>query len=159
MNMTLSRDRLISLIAGTATAVLVAGLARAEGHVYPIVSEKYKAECGASCHVAYPPQLLGAASWKGIMDGLAKHFGSDASLDGKTAKEITAYLEANAGRGKKTGDGLRITEARWFRHEHGEELSPAIWKHAKVKSAANCEACHLQAAQGDYGERSLRVPR
>ena len=160
MNSTLNRKRTLGLLAGVAAAVLLAGVARAGEHVYPLRSEKYKVECGGSCHVAYPPQLLGAASWRGIMDGLEKHFGSDASLDPKAAREIADYLDANAGRGKKArGDSLRITEAGWFQHEHGEELSPAVWKNPKVKSAANCEACHIQAAQGDYSERTLRVPR
>lgn len=160
MNSTLNRKRALSLLAGAVAAILVAGLARAGEHVYPLRSEKYKAECGGSCHVAYPPQLLGAASWKGIMDGLEKHFGSDASLDAKTAREIADYLDANAARRTKSGsEGLRITETRWFQHEHSEDLSPAVWKHPKVKSAANCDACHIQAAQGDYSERTLRVPR
>jgi hypothetical protein len=159
MKSTLKGGRVPGLLAGAVAAILAAGLARGGEHAYPIRSEKYKAECGA-CHVAYPPQLLGAAGWKGVMDGLARHFGTDASLDARTVREIGEYLDANAARRSKGGgDGLRISETRWFRHEHGEELSPAVWTHPKVKSAANCEACHTQASLGDYGERTLRVPR
>ena len=124
-------------------------------------TSKYKSECGA-CHVAYPPALLPEASWGRLMGSLDKHFGSDASLDARSAREISDFLGANAGTRKKVaGEAgtLRITETRWFRHEHGEELSPAVWKNPKVKSAANCEACHTRAALGDYGERSLAVPR
>jgi hypothetical protein len=55
----------------------------------------YKVEC-ASCHMAYPPGLLGQKNWKSIMTGLDKHFGTDASLDPKTQNEITQWLIKNA---------------------------------------------------------------
>jgi hypothetical protein len=32
-----------------------------------------------SCHIAYPPQMLDAHSWLHMMNGLANHFGTDAS--------------------------------------------------------------------------------
>ena len=143
------------------TTVLLVGEVCAGEHAYNVSNAKYTAECG-SCHVAYPPALLPSTAWDRLMNSLDKHFGSDASVDAKTAQEIKAFLDANSGTGRKgAGDGgtLRITETRWFQREHGEELSPAVWKNPKVKSAANCEACHTRAAQGDYGERSLRVPR
>src|SRR5690606_37122372 len=44
----------------------------------------YQEECGA-CHLPYPPGLLPAASWQRIMQDLAHHFGTDASLDAATA--------------------------------------------------------------------------
>lgn len=130
-------------------------------HVYDVSNAKYRGECGA-CHIAYPPALLPAQSWDRLMTNLDKHFGSDASVDAATAKEIGDFLRANAGvKRKVTADtaSLRISEASWFKREHGEELSPAVWKSPKVKSPSNCEACHLQAAQGDFSERSIRVPR
>lgn len=121
----------------------------------------YQSEC-AACHVAYPPQLLSAASWRAVMDGLGKHFGSDASLDPAIHAEILRYLEANAGRRDTVAAGkpqLRITETRWFVREHSEELPRGIWKHPAVKSAANCAACHTAADKGDFSERTLRLPK
>ena len=53
---------------------------------------KWVAECGA-CHLAYPPRFLPAESWREMMSGLDKHFGSDASLDAETAREISIFLE------------------------------------------------------------------
>lgn len=50
--------------------------------------KSYDTEC-ASCHMAYPPGLLGQKNWQNIMSGLNKHFGTDASLDAKTQTEIT----------------------------------------------------------------------
>ncbi|MDP3827378.1 MAG: cytochrome C, partial [Polaromonas sp.] len=34
----------------------------------------------------------------------------------------------------------------------------AVWKHASVKSAANCAACHTAADKGDYNDDNLRFP-
>ena len=119
----------------------------------------YAAECG-SCHVAYPPALLPAASWRAVLDGLGKHFGTDASTDAGALAELRAYLDANAGGVRRTGaatPGLRITETDWFRREH-RKVPGATWTGAAVKSAANCAACHTGAESGDYSERGIRVP-
>jgi nitrate/TMAO reductase-like tetraheme cytochrome c subunit len=96
------------------------------------------------------------------MSGLDQHFGTDASLDAQTSAEILAFLERNAGPQRRSDASqpiLRITETAWFKHEHEEELPASIWQHPKVKSPANCGACHTQAENGDYSESTLRVPR
>ena len=56
---------------------------------------KYQQEC-AACHLAYPPGLLPAASWQRLMGNLPQHFGTDASLDPATVKEIGQWLQAHA---------------------------------------------------------------
>lgn len=141
-------------------AVFASGIAAANGHVFTATHPTWKSECG-SCHIAYPPQLLPARSWRALMANLPDHFGVDASLDAKSLAEVSAFLEQNAGRERDSSAEpvLRITETRWFRHEHEEELAPTIWRHPKVKSAANCAACHTRAEQGDFSERSLIIPR
>lgn len=128
---------------------------------FPVNHPAYQQECG-SCHVAYPPQMLSAASWRAVMGGLGKHFGTDASLDEKTHSEILRFLESHAGKRSTDLNGkplLRITETRAFVHEHSEELPRGIWKHPAVKTAANCQACHTAAEKGDYSERTLRLPK
>jgi hypothetical protein len=123
----------------------------------------WQTECG-SCHVAFPPRLLPAESWQAVMSGLDKHFGSDASLDAPSAREIGAFLDKNAGSNRHTTSGkqgqpiLRITETRWFVREH-DEVSDRTWNNPKVKSAANCAACHTEAESGNYSERSIRIPK
>lgn len=148
-------------ILGTVSlATLAWSDAHADGKRFSLDNPVYKAECG-SCHVPYPPALLSAASWQGVLSDLAKHFGSDASVDAQQLAELRKYLEQNAGRGRRvdaTQPALRITETAWFRHEH-DEVPAAIWKSAAVKSPANCPACHTAAATGDYSERGIRVPR
>jgi hypothetical protein len=150
-------------IAGGLSAALLgllAGSAVAEPETYPLTHAAYRTECG-SCHVAYPPQFLDAQSWQAIMSQLDKHYGTDASLDAKTADEVRAYLVGSASRkaAPPASKSLpRITEARWFVREHDEVPAP-MWKSEAVKSPANCSACHTKADQGSYSERTLRVPR
>jgi hypothetical protein len=129
------------------------------------LSPTYKEECG-SCHVAYPPALLPAASWRKLMEGLDRHFGSDASLDPAKTKEITRFLAANAGpeaatRNTRAQPPLRITETDWFRREHRDGhdgITRAVWQLPSVKSPANCGACHQGAADGDFSEDRIAIP-
>lgn len=125
-----------------------------------LINAKWKEECGG-CHIAYPPRFLPAKSWRALMSGLDKHFGSDASIDPAAAQEITAYLEKNSDQRRQQSTGkviLRISETRWFKSAH-EEVSSRAWKKPQVKSASNCIACHRQADMGDFSERNARIPR
>lgn len=119
----------------------------------------WKAECG-SCHVAYPPSLLPADSWRALMSSLDQHFGVDASVDTKSAVEIGAFLVKHAGkaRGVTAKPILRITATPWFKHEH-DEVNAALWQHALVKTPANCAACHRAAEQGNFSERGIHLPK
>ena len=94
------------------------------------------------------------------MSGLAKHFGTDASLDSKTQTELTQWLVKNATTRQKyseTAPENRISKTAWFIREH-DEVSPDVWKRAGIKSPANCGACHIDAANGVFSEKNIRVP-
>ena len=147
----------LGLLAGM---VLIAHEAMAGGGVNTPVDDRWKAECG-SCHIAYPPRLLPARAWRRVMSQLDRHFGTDATLDPPAVAQIASYLESNAAAGRAAqsdASGLRITETAWFVREHAE-VPIASWTHSAVKSASNCAACHRLAAQGDFRERSVRIPR
>ena len=146
-------------VAIAAVAFAHMALADGNGRNVPLLP-LYKQEC-AACHVAYPPTLMPAASWSRIMANLPKHFGTDASLDQTTAKELSSWISAHAGTYKRVSEEPpqdRITRTAWFDRKH-REVSPATWKLASVKSAANCGACHTQADAGDFNERNIRTPR
>lgn len=121
---------------------------------------KLQQECGA-CHMAYAPGLLPAASWRKIMSGLDKHFGTDATLSAPENREITAYLVDHASnRWLAPSAPLRITEAIWFQRKHdGHEIAAAVWNRPAVKSRANCQACHIDAEKGDFDEHRVRIPQ
>lgn len=127
----------------------------------------YRAEC-ASCHMAYPPGMLPAASWRRVMGGLDRHFGENASLDAATRDDITAFLvlwsaeNTNPKYRRKYAENpasppLRITSTVWFRHKH-DEIRPDVFRRKGVGSAANCVACHRQAEHGDFDDDSVRIP-
>lgn len=121
-------------------------------------NSKWKQECG-SCHMAFAPGLLPAESWRKMMGGLDKHFGTDAALTARENHEITDFLVKNASKRWRAHNApLRITETIWFQRKH-DELAAAVWQRASIKSAANCVACHLDADKGDFEEHRVRIPR
>jgi hypothetical protein len=123
---------------------------------------KFEQECGA-CHIAFPPGMMPAVSWQHIMDGLHRHFGTDATLDPQTAQEIGAWLQARAGTFRRVSEpppADRITRTAWFVRQHREgEIPAAVWKRASVGSPSNCAACHPGAARGDFDEDRVRIPK
>lgn len=153
----------MSLAAAALLSLLTSGLAHAERGergfaVAPLA--KHQQEC-SSCHVAYPPGLLPAASWQRIMGQLDKHYGTDASMDAATTREIAAWLQAHAGTDRHAREEPpqdRISKAGWFVRQH-DEVSSSTWKRASIGSAANCSACHADAAKGDFNEHKVRVPK
>ncbi|MEY4749060.1 MAG: hypothetical protein RIQ60_1274 [Pseudomonadota bacterium] len=161
-------------LAASALSLLLSGQAqarddddhvrRASGHRTRVAAmaapPAYEQECGA-CHVAYPPGLLPAASWQRLLGHLDKHFGVDASLDAAATRQITAYVESQAGTSRRVREEPaqdRITRSAWFVRKHGE-VSARTWSLPAVKSASNCSACHAQAQQGDFNEHDVRIPR
>jgi hypothetical protein len=152
-----------------AAAVSLVSPARAEGNEHQGRQQRsaaatalplYAQECGA-CHLAFPAQLLPAASWQRLMGGLDKHFGVDASLDTAAAKPISAWLQHNAATSSQMAGSPpddRITRSRWFVRQH-DEVRAAVWKRASVHSPANCTACHAGAARGDFDEDGVRIPK
>lgn len=121
---------------------------------------KFQQEC-SSCHIAYSPGLLPAESWRKVMNGLDKHFDTDASVDAQDKQEITDFLVKNSSnRWSAPTAPLRITESAWFKRKHdAHEVSPSVWKNPQVKSPANCGACHTQAERGSFNERDIKMPR
>ena len=131
---------------------------RMPAHIPPA----YQQECG-SCHLAYPPGFLPAQSWQRLMAGLDKHYGTDAALDPATVQQLAGWLQAHAGTYKRVSTTPppqdRITQSAWFVRKHRQVDSPLVWKHASVKSAANCAACHAKADQGRLDDDELTFPR
>lgn len=128
--------------------------------VPPVKNEIVLKECGA-CHMAFQPAFLPARSWNRILDGLADHFGEDASLAADKVEIIRAYLTANSGdvvmqgRARKYmqwvapgGVPQRITENPDFLRKH--PFPDSVWQDPKVVAKSNCAACHSGAERGRY---------
>lgn len=135
--------------------------AAADGPRTPVpLLPAYQQEC-AACHIAYPPNLLPAASWQRLMQNLPRHFGTDASVDAATLQVLTTWLTGTSARTARTSAAPpddRITRSPWFVREH-REVPAATWKLPAVRSASNCAACHTRADEGDFDEHSIRIPR
>ncbi len=119
----------------------------------------FNTEC-TSCHIGYAPGLAGEANWRGIMGGLDKHFGVDASIDEKSRQTISAWLLSHAAKGSRYASAspeFRISTSRWFVRQH-DEVSSKVWRRASVKSPSNCGACHGGADKGDFDEDRVRIP-
>ena len=134
------------------------------------VNSLHQQSCGG-CHLAYPPGLLPARSWRKLVEEQAQHFGEDLGLDQARKRELKAYLEAYAsdaswgklGRKMMRGLGsdvpLRITETPYILKKHrGRHLPPGALQRKTVGSLANCGACHPGAARGDFDDDAVRVP-
>lgn len=145
----------------TACGLCTLGTAVADGaRAMPrAVPPSYQQEC-ASCHIAYPPDMLPARSWQRLMNGLDHHFGTDASIDAATVTQLSTWLQAHAADGQRAAQEPpqdRITRAAWFERKH-REIETAVWQLPAVKSAANCAACHVGAEQGRFDDDDLRTP-
>jgi nitrate/TMAO reductase-like tetraheme cytochrome c subunit len=151
----------LALLTATLAAAMVSGNAHADEHMARLTPPPvYVQECGA-CHVAYPAQFLPAASWQRVMSKLKQHYGTDASLDAPQAAAVSAWLSTHAANGRRAAQPApedRITRTDWFRNEH-DEVADAVWKRPAVKSASNCAACHSQAAEGNFSEHGVRIPK
>lgn len=138
--------------------------------VAPVTNALYADECG-SCHFAYPPGLLPARSWNKILNQLDDHFGDNAELGTDTRQELQSYLTNNSAdkstnrRSQKIMRSLsmesapmRITDLRYFRHEHDEIPARLVKANDKVAGLGHCDACHQHANQGSFSERHINIP-
>lgn len=143
-------------------SVLLLAACSREGLIFPPVTDaKVRGYCG-SCHMAYQPSMLPAASWRLIMHSLDDHFDDSVSLKPEMQQHITTYHVANAGDSEAAGRAgqialrglradakpLRLTDTPYFKQEHHflENRILGDW----VGSPANCPVCHLGAWVGDY---------
>ncbi|UHD14254.1 diheme cytochrome c [Thiocapsa bogorovii] len=153
------------------------GWLKSRPDVAPVVNATYSEECG-SCHMAYQPGLLPGDAWTQIMSpaGLSDHYGDDASLADDVRADITAFLLSNsadqAERSRSRafavsantsalGQGTalpRITETRYFLHEHDEIPARLVTGNPEVGSFSQCNSCHRGAAEGVYNEKQVSIP-
>ena len=111
-------------------------------------------QCG-DCHMVFPAAMLPERSWAAIVAGLANHFGENADLSAKDKAAILAYLSAHAADSPNATarerhflselpsdtTPMRITQTRWWNQMHADYNFQAS-KHPKLKSPADCQACH-----------------
>lgn len=132
-------------------------------------SPTWREECG-SCHLAFQPHLLPARSWQKMMAEQGRHFGTDLALDETTVGELLAFVAGNSAENssreaafkisrsiKPDAAPLRITETRYWINKH-IDITDSDWRSTKVKSKANCAACHLDAEEGAFEDAAMKIP-
>lgn len=137
---------------------------------YRLEHQAFYDECIA-CHTLYPPFLLPKKSWEVMMGDLENHFGDDASLDEPTRVSILAYLEKYAAETsskeaafkamqsmKESNETLiAYTDTPYWKRRH-KWIDKAVFKDPKIKSKANCKACHLNIEKGIIEDEYIRMP-
>jgi len=128
-------------------------------------------EC-ASCHTLYPPSLLPKRSWKRLMSNLADHFGDDASLDEEERASIEAYLLAHSAENSTTEAAhyisrsirekkeniIAVTESPYWIRKHAS-IDRELFRSEKVRSKANCKACHRNFEKGLIEDHLIAMPK
>ena len=130
----------------------------------------YNDNCG-DCHLAYPPNLLPADSWRKIIGNKAEHNGEELNFDKSITDALLVYLEANAADSsnsklarkimKSLGSDkpLRITHIPYIIHKHKDDDIPAgVFERKSVGSFSNCNSCHPGAASGYFDDDNVRIP-
>jgi cytochrome b len=134
------------------------------------IPQIYLKECG-SCHMAFPPNLLPAESWKNMMSSLNDHFGDDASINDTAKKEIEVFLVTYAAETsheeasikllrsiKNENPPARITEIPYWKEKH-KPINLEIYQRSSIKSRINCVACHKLAEYGSFEDNDIRIPK
>ncbi|OFX07710.1 MAG: hypothetical protein A2516_06065 [Alphaproteobacteria bacterium RIFOXYD12_FULL_60_8] len=149
-----------------AFVVAVASTANAESFAVvkdPVVIK----ECGTDCHMPFPPETLPQASWQKIIGNLSDHFGEDASISAEAQAAVLKYHLDNsndvinsraASRWRTTGAPARLQDAPRFKDKHAncsKDVFQAVASHEKVKSWANCVACHPGIVKSGDAEDSI----
>jgi hypothetical protein len=165
-----NKKELVGRVLALLGAATLCGVALAAPRHFPAVTDAaYKKECGA-CHMAFPPQLLPARSWKRVMGSLDSHFGESAKLDAATHEKIGAYLASNSADRAHNAESMaimasvgsadtpdRITKVPYIEGIHAAVLEPR-WKGTpRPKTLAECSTCHYRAETGDFFERRFKV--
>jgi len=137
---------------------------------YALQNPDFAQECG-DCHMVYPPFLLPKKSWTLMMKNLDNHFGEDASLDKATNLSILSYLKANSAQNSKQESAFKIlkslkddnsvviavTKTPYWEKIH-KKIDSNIFKSKRVKSKADCKACHKNIENGLIEDNLIKIP-
>ena len=101
------------------------------------------------------------------MADLENHFGDDASIEKEENEQILAFLLKNSAEevtieaSKKILDSIAnkdiiaISQTSYWKKRH-ENIPKAIFNHKKVKSKANCKACHMDIEKGFIEDENIK---
>ena len=142
----------LSLVAMIFSGIFLARAQAGGGHYFAPVSDPVvREECG-SCHLAFPPSMLPASSWKRMMGELDKHFGADASVSPATAEHITRYLSENAADANDVLAAHRMLKAAYL-----TDVSP-IMAEARMRAGGALDPIATYRASGYRAAKARERP-
>jgi hypothetical protein len=114
--------------------------------------------------------LLPARSWNALLAAQDRHFGESLDLEEAALRELAAFARAYSAESglsepaykinrsiRADAVPLRITETPYWIEKHAG-VPAGAWRSAKVRSRANCAACHLDAESGTFEDAAMRMP-
>ena len=129
----------------------------------------WQEECGG-CHTLHHPSLLPQRSWQTMLERQQDHFEEDLSLDRETIIQMQHFLTHFAAEQARseaawkipqsippTDAPLRITETGYWKRKHAS-INSEIWHLPSVNGKLNCDACHLDAAEGYFQDHAVQIP-
>ena len=128
-----------------------------------LASQAWTREC-KSCHLAYSPALLSAASWERMLKEQDRHFGEDLSLSDTALRRLRQSIGATppswaAWKLESSSSMLdapqRITELPFWRAAHAR-IEERRFRPPSANGRYECEACHRDAASGIFHPRMIR---
>jgi hypothetical protein len=140
-------------------------------HVKPV--DKSLEEGCVDCHFVYQAEFLPERSWiKMFEEGeLKDHFGKEVLLSKDLKENLLQYYVENSSdrensKAQKKINGsiqpdstpLRVSKVPYIWSKHDDLKEEMFLKNEKVKSYANCVACHRDAEKGEFEEDEVKVP-
>jgi hypothetical protein len=114
-----------------------------------------------------PPNLLPKKSWELIMGNLENHFGDDASIDEEINQDILSFLIKNSAEHStmeasvyflssiNNQDIIALSKTSYWEKRH-KDIPKDVFKNEKVKSVANCKACHSDIEKGLIEDENIK---
>jgi len=138
-------------------SVVLCGVVLGAPRTFPTVTDTAYRKEGGTCHMAFPPQLMPARSWRGVMGSLDAHFGDSAQLDTPTHRAISDYLATNAADGANNAESIAImasidggaTPDRISKVDHfGESIELNAEVNARLREYLNANAADKVPERG-----------
>jgi hypothetical protein len=101
------------------------------------------------------------------MNDLENHFGDDASIDEESNKNILAFLLKNSAETStleaswnflnsiEDKDIIALSQTAFWKKTH-EDIPKEIYNNKKIKSKANCKACHSDIEKGLIEDENIK---
>jgi len=139
--------------------------------VEPVIDNSLKAGC-IECHFVYQAEFLPKRSWEKMFEAkeLKNHFGKKVILSKGLREKFLDYYLAEASDSKNTKYRrkinnsiskhktiLRVSKVPYIKSKHEDLDEEMFLENAKVKSYANCKACH-KVDKGEFDEDEVKVP-